>query len=227
MMSRTGEHMFEAEIHLQQHKPCVVSQLAAEFDTAIEIAIEELHDELVTFVIELDERLTGVLDRLADSDQVHHAEGLGDGNFLVTKTSCGAYSAIERNHGILRRPNVVDANRRVYTVLFFRREDLRAMIEAFREIGTVTLGRVTPFEDGDVRLTDRQHEVIEHALAAGYFEWPRDVTSDELAAELDISRATLLEHLRKAESKLLTDALDSLSTETEQSTCSKRTTPPE
>ncbi|EMA53332.1 MULTISPECIES: helix-turn-helix domain-containing protein [Halococcus] len=217
--------MFEAEIHLQQHKPCVVSQLAAEFDTAIEIAIEELHDELVTFVIELDERLTGVLDRLTDSDQVHHAEGLGDGNFLVTKTSCGAYSAIERNHGILRRPNVVDANRRVYTVLFFRREDLRAMIEAFRKIGTVTLGKLAPFEDGGVRLTDRQHEVIEHALAAGYFEWPREVTSDELAAELDISRATLLEHLRKAESKLLTDALDSMTTEAEPSIRSESATP--
>jgi predicted DNA binding protein len=218
--------MFEAEIHLQQHKPCVVSQLAAEFDTTIEIAIEELHDDLVTFVIELDERLTGVLNRLTDSEQVQHVEDLDGGNYLVTKTSCGAYSAIERNHGILRRPNVVDANRRVYTVLFFRREDLRAMIEEFRKIGTVTLGKVVLFEDGGVRLTDRQHEVIEHALAAGYFEWPREVTSDELAAELSISRATLLEHLRKAESKLLTDALDSLSTETEQLTRSEPATPP-
>lgn len=204
--------MFQAEIHLQQHKECVVSHLAAELETDIDIEIEELHDELVTFILTVDGGTERAREMLATSEQVKHVEQLQSGSFLVTKTSCGAYSAIDRNHGILRRRNFIGPNRRVYSVLFFRRQDLRAMIEDFREIGNVTLGKLSAVDESSVRLTDRQHEVVEYALESGYFEWPREITSEELAAELDISRATLLEHLRKAESKLLTDALDTATT---------------
>lgn len=218
--------MFQAEIHLQQHKECVLSHLATEFDTEIDIAIEELHDELVTFVLEVEESAEAVLETLSDSEQVKHVEKLDSGNLLVTKTSCGAYSAIDRNHAILRRSNTIGPNRRVYTVLFFRRQDLRAMIEDFREIGTVTLGKLSEFDDSGVRLTDRQYEVVEHALESGYFEWPREITSEELAADMGISHATLLEHLRKAESKLLADALDSVTTGTGRPEPTEPVTPP-
>lgn len=55
------------------------------------------------------------------------------------------------------------------------------------------------------RLSKRQREVFELAQEKGYYTWPRDVSAGDLAAELDISEATLLEHLRKAEAKLLGD----------------------
>lgn len=200
--------MFQADIHLQQDKACVLDDFADHFEESFEIAIEELHDHLVTFVFELEGASDAHLEFFEAADQVKHVERLDADNFLVTKTSCGAYSAVDRNHGILRRRNFISRHRRVYTVLFFRREDLRAMIEDFKAIGTVTLDKVKEFDESANRLTDRQEEVIRHALEAGYFEWPRDVTSDELAAEMDISRATLLEHMRKAESKLLASALD-------------------
>lgn len=200
--------MFQAELHLQQDKSCVVSELAERFDTAFDIEIEELHDHLVTFVIEADDDSDAFYDYLEESSQVKHVERLDAGNYLVTKESCGAYSAVDRNHGILRRRNFISSHRREYTVLFFRREDLRAMIEEFKQIGTVTLDSVTQFNESASNLTDRQYEVIELALGRGYFEWPRRTDSDALASELGISRPTLLEHLRKAQSKLLTEALE-------------------
>jgi len=52
-------------------------------------------------------------------------------------------------------------------------------------------------------LTPTQREVFEHAREVGYYEWPRGTSTRELAEDLDISKTTLLEHLRKAESKLL------------------------
>ncbi|ELY60130.1 Bacterio-opsin activator HTH domain protein [Natronococcus amylolyticus DSM 10524] len=52
-------------------------------------------------------------------------------------------------------------------------------------------------------LTAAQREVFEHARETGYYEWPRETTTRELAADLDIAKSTLLEHLRRAESKLL------------------------
>lgn len=55
-------------------------------------------------------------------------------------------------------------------------------------------------------LTPAQREALEYAQNAGYYEWPRECSTRELAAGLDISKTTLLEHLRKAEAKLLGSA---------------------
>ncbi len=52
-------------------------------------------------------------------------------------------------------------------------------------------------------LSERQREVFELARRRGYYTWPREVSASDLADELGISKATLLEHLRKAEAKLL------------------------
>ena len=59
----------------------------------------------------------------------------------------------------------------------------------------------------DQPLTTRQREVVTEALARGYYDWPREITNQDLAEELGISRATLHEHLRKAEQTLLSAAL--------------------
>ncbi len=53
------------------------------------------------------------------------------------------------------------------------------------------------------QLSERQREIFEFARERGYYSWPRDVSATDLAEELDVSKATVLEHLRKAESKLL------------------------
>lgn len=52
-------------------------------------------------------------------------------------------------------------------------------------------------------LTERQREVLTTAHEAGYYEWPRETTGEELAERLDISTPTLHEHLRTAEQKLV------------------------
>lgn len=53
------------------------------------------------------------------------------------------------------------------------------------------------------RLTDRQREVLATAYDMGYFDYPRGANASEVAAELDIQRATFTEHLNAAQSKLL------------------------
>ncbi|WP_217920467.1 helix-turn-helix domain-containing protein [Halolamina sp. CBA1230] len=53
------------------------------------------------------------------------------------------------------------------------------------------------------RLTDRQHEVLETAFEAGYYDWPRRTSGAELADRLGISQPTLSEHLTAAERELL------------------------
>ncbi|MFB6221102.1 MAG: helix-turn-helix domain-containing protein [Halolamina sp.] len=53
------------------------------------------------------------------------------------------------------------------------------------------------------QLSERQREVFELAKREGYYTWPRETSASALAEKLGISKTTLLEHLRKAESKIL------------------------
>ena len=52
-------------------------------------------------------------------------------------------------------------------------------------------------------LTDKQKEVVIEARKLGYYDYPKKVSSQELADNLGISRATTIEHLRKAEARLM------------------------
>ncbi|WP_435318594.1 helix-turn-helix domain-containing protein [Haloarchaeobius sp. TZWSO28] len=52
-------------------------------------------------------------------------------------------------------------------------------------------------------LTDRQLEVLETAAELGYYELPRKVNRKDIAAALDCSTSTVDEHIRKAETRLL------------------------
>jgi PAS domain S-box-containing protein len=61
-------------------------------------------------------------------------------------------------------------------------------------------------------LTDRQQTALKAAYHAGFFEWPRDASGEEVAESLDVSAPTLHQHLRKAQKKVL----DSLVAATEE-----------
>lgn len=49
------------------------------------------------------------------------------------------------------------------------------------------------------KLSDEQLEVLETAYQMGYFKVPQEVTAEEIAGELDISRSTLSARLRRVE----------------------------
>lgn len=69
-------------------------------------------------------------------------------------------------------------------------------------------------QDGLVdRLTERQLETLQTALAAGYYRWPREVTSEECADRLGITQPTFAQHLRAAEQKVLEALLEDVHTE--------------
>lgn len=101
------------------------------------------------------------------------------------------------------------------------REYWTVLVDASRETVTERIDVVREEMDADIRIADittaysaggvlptdtlsaRQREVFELARERGYYTWPRGASATDLAAELGVSKATLLEHLRKAEAKLL------------------------
>ncbi|MFC7176409.1 helix-turn-helix domain-containing protein [Halosegnis marinus] len=84
-------------------------------------------------------------------------------------------------------------------------DGVRADAGAEVEVAAITAGD-TARSEREQRLdslTPKQRETFEAARDAGYYRWPREATTRELADEFGVSKTTLLEHLRKAEAKLL------------------------
>ncbi|WP_254545360.1 helix-turn-helix domain-containing protein [Halomarina pelagica] len=94
---------------------------------------------------------------------------------------------------------VHETRRTVHDRLEEVREEMDAEIRV--ELITAPASGTGIFQTDD--LSERQREVFDLARRHDYYTWPREVSAGELAAIAGVSRATLLEHLRKAESKLL------------------------
>ncbi|WP_132058450.1 bacterio-opsin activator domain-containing protein [Halorussus amylolyticus] len=58
------------------------------------------------------------------------------------------------------------------------------------------------------KLTDKQRTALKAAYFAGYYDYPRGSTAEEIADSLDISSPTLHQHLRAAQGKLVGTFLD-------------------
>ena len=53
------------------------------------------------------------------------------------------------------------------------------------------------------KLTPRQRQMLLTAYALGYYDVPRRISSDELSRHFKVDKSTIVEHLRKAERKLI------------------------
>jgi hypothetical protein len=85
--------------------------------------------------------------------------------------------------------------------------ELRRLMGLVDNLGTVKEMHVQPAsfhrEDMLASLTERQRDVVIAAKRYGYYDYPRRINSEELADRVGVSKATVVEHLRKAEGRLM------------------------
>jgi len=89
-------------------------------------------------------------------------------------------------------------------------EDVYPAIQ-LRKRRRVTRSVEQPHEEGLLteELTDRQRAALQTAFHAGFFEWPREVSGEDVAESLDIAPSTFHQHLRKAERRIFEQLLTS------------------
>lgn len=147
----------------------------------------------------------------------------GVGDVRVLSTDGGTTLEVRAERGMLAHPlmeagaNVTSATasdgRCEFSVELSPDANVRAIVDRVCEEfpGTELLAKregeptgEEPLPD-ETDMTDRQREALEAAFRAGYFDWPRESTAEEVAESLDISSPTLHSHLRKAEDRLLSE----------------------
>lgn len=59
------------------------------------------------------------------------------------------------------------------------------------------------------QLTEKQRDVLITAYRSGYYDIPRRINSEELGKKLGVGDATIVEHLRKAEQRIIRQIIES------------------
>ncbi|WP_336134005.1 helix-turn-helix domain-containing protein [Natronomonas amylolytica] len=97
---------------------------------------------------------------------------------------------------------------------------LRQALKAVPDRISISIQQVGQYSPGTrdmlSMLTDRQREVFETAVEMGYYDIPRQVNQGDLAERLGCAPSTVDEHLRKAESKMLSALLRNTGAETDE-----------
>ncbi|WP_415379818.1 bacterio-opsin activator domain-containing protein [Halosimplex sp. TS25] len=141
----------------------------------------------------------------------------GDCLLEVSLEGTTAFGVVARHGGSVRSARAVDGECE-FVVELPLSADVRTVVDALgRHFDGVTVRAQqdrTRAEDGPLPsratlgtdLTDRQRTALETAYYAGFFEWPRESTGEDVAETLGVSAPTFHKHLRVAERKLF-DAL--------------------
>jgi predicted DNA binding protein len=100
--------------------------------------------------------------------------------------------------------------RRIYSAIADQ-ENLKKLLSAIKLIGAIekTSYHQAAYGAHGVlsSLTPRQKEILILAKRMGYYEYPRKVNSNDIAQILGISKAVTIEHLRKAENRIISQIL--------------------
>lgn len=90
-------------------------------------------------------------------------------------------------------------------------ENLSDFVEMMKNIGTIRRMsfRRAAYQKADILnvLTEKQREVMVAAYKNGYYDYPKKISSKALSQKISISKPTLLQHMRKAERRMLQEIM--------------------
>ena len=90
-------------------------------------------------------------------------------------------------------------------------ENLKKILELFKNIGTINkISFVKSIYNEQTILsclTEKQKDILIAAKKNGYYAYPRKINSKELSEKIGLSKPTVVQHLRKAEVRLVSNIL--------------------
>lgn len=164
---------------------------------------------------ESSEEFTNVLEESPAIQSVRVLDQNDDGGRVQIETTEASLTSLFATYGGCLRHTTIEDGAAHFIAEFPIQTDIGSVLSAVRSElpdidlvskETVEERKTTPTElttAVEEELTDRQRTVLETAFYAGYWDWPRDSTAEEVAESLGIARPTFQEHLRAAQRKLL------------------------
>ena len=219
----TADNVTEIELQVVDQGVFFVD-IASELDCRMEYGGSVAdHDETVMFFNVSTDDPSAVCAAAADHPEVAAATHVSSGEqtwlFEFTVPEPPIVSLLA-DRGAETRDIVVEPGRAAVTATVSAETSTRAVVEHVRDhyAGTELLSVHERDEPPTTReaflasveddLTNRQLAALRKGYLGGFFEWPRDVSGEELATSMDITPSTFHQHLRAGERKLLSAVFD-------------------
>ncbi len=193
---------------------------------------EHIHSYEVLEVLKMDYEQALFVDliecRTREDVSIHDLERIGNMEILsVIKSEGDRHTCLVRgreegetreNYGeldldlIFTTPSFQSVDRIVLSFIGAE-ENLRRFLAILREFSIGKIKNLTfkraAYQRKDLLsvLTDRQREVMVAAYRHGYYDLPKGISSVRLSERVALSKPTMLEHLRKAERRILTEIM--------------------
>jgi PAS domain S-box-containing protein len=216
--------MSDELVRLQFRIPDVSTTLNIDSDVSGTITLDQTvplsENEFVVYGSATPDAVEGVrnlVDEVPHWTAVTFREEAEEGNSVAFELSLSeppVLSAVAAVGGSIESASIEDGDYEM-TIHLSPTADAKQVIDLIRDtypsVQLLRRTQITRDPDQSVRLqeelteslTERQRTVLEMAYHAGFFEWPRHVSGEEMAETMAISSPTFHQHLRKAEQKLL------------------------
>lgn len=202
-------HLDWAAFHPVEHR-------LAEEPTLTRKALHEiklLDDGTVALLAEVEGDLDRYRELMDASPEIHRYAVSGDDSGLCysqTATTPASRELLERSEQgdfIIQTPIEYTDDGGLHLTVIGEETDLMAVPDMLDDVVVdlelVSTGPYFQATDGVFAdLTDRQREVLETAVRAGYYDTPRSATLADLGEGLDVTPATVGRHLRTIEAKV-------------------------
>lgn len=178
-----------------------------------------VNSEGVTQLVEIKMREGHSVDEISNFDSFkvleQHEE---DSDGVLVSLLCThplAVSAIEMSNIHVQPPYGIDAERGMELRLSGHSKSIRRFLALLKMILPPDKISVQSLRGGEKNgwsktLTNRQREVLSHAVRRGYYKLDCDITLRELADELGMARSTLGEHLQRAEQEIMKEVVEDM-----------------
>lgn len=209
--ARVALHVPEPALHPMHALVCESPAISREV-----ILEHDVWDDLTALLLHVDGDRDAYERQLAALPQVEQwtTEPDDDGGFYVyVRTAlrdreAGYRAALDRDSVLVVPPVELREDRTVRQTMVGESEQLAAALEGLPggiEVEVLRTGTYSR-EDG-AALSDRQREALRAAWAVGYFDLPREGGTDAVADRLGCATSTASDLLRRAERRLVADAL--------------------
>ena len=205
--------MFEAKFKLR-HRGCWtggLSRFKSEFVTHVTVSLTPDFVQDVTEVSLAGPHEVGLIKEYFDSNGVVVRFNVLEENerklFLQVFTDTSGIGSVV--HTILKNKCFVPKRvplvrgREVWCVASYDKGFIRNAIDEIKVLGEFELMYLKRSTFDGFNLSQQQEMVLRYAIALGYYNWPKKISAKELARRIHLSKATVLEHLRKAEIKVM------------------------
>ena len=207
-----------AEVEVPTQRFALGETLSAVPDATFELVRVVAHDQSITipYLWAMTRDLPGLEAALAEDSTVADVELLDeyDGEYLLRMDWVYRTRVLVR---ILTEDHATVLNARgssdgwIFRVLFPDRESLSATHDFFShsefEVSIRAIYEMDETRHGRFGLTEEQYTTLVTALDRGYYEIPREIDIEGLAAEFGISHQAVSERLRRAHKTFIKNAL--------------------